>query len=120
MATAVNEPTPEEPTAEHPAMATRDQLTDVLAELADAVDTSRAAAVAELQERWVQARLRVLLVGEAKRGKSTVGNAILRRQVLPTGVLPLTAVATTVRSGRRSAWRSATSMVRSAPRTWEI
>src|SRR5664279_2765596 len=60
---------------------------------------SRAVAVAELQERWVQARLRVLLVGEAKRGKSTVGNAILRRQVLPTGVLPLTAVATTVRAG---------------------
>src|SRR5664280_1931647 len=59
----------------------------------------RAGAVAELQERWAQARLRVLLVGEAKRGKSTVGNAILRRQVLPAGVVPLTAVATTVRAG---------------------
>jgi len=98
MAIAVNKPTAHEPTAEHPA-ATTDQLTDLLAVLADAVDTYRAVVVTELQERWVQARLRVLLVGEAKRGKSTVGNAILRRQVLPTGVLPLTAVATTVRSG---------------------
>ena len=94
MAIAVNQPSPG-----HPVVATTERLTDLLTALAGAVDTSRAVAVAELQERWVQARLRVLLVGEAKRGKSTVGNAILRRQVLPTGVLPLTAVATTVRAG---------------------
>ncbi|MGH3493514.1 MAG: dynamin family protein, partial [Sciscionella sp.] len=43
--------------------------------------------------------LRVLVVGEAKRGKSTLVNALLRRDVLPTGVTPLTAVPTTVRYG---------------------
>src|SRR5664279_2880424 len=88
-----------QPSPGHPVVATTERLTDLLTALAGAVDTSRAVAVAELQERWVQARLRVLLVGEGKRGNSTVGNAILRRQVLPTGVLPLTAVATTVRAG---------------------
>src|SRR5664279_4989610 len=88
-----------QPSPGHPVVATTERLTDLLTALAGAVDTSRAVAVAELQERWVQARLRVLLVGEAKRGKSTVGNALLRRQVLPNGVLPLTAVATTVRAG---------------------
>jgi ribosome biogenesis GTPase A len=41
-------------------------------------------------------RLRVLVAGEAKRGKSTVVNALLGRDVLPTGVIPLTAVPTTV------------------------
>ena len=62
----------------HPMVATTtDRVTGLLASLADSVDSSRAVAVADLQERWAQARLRVLLVGEAKRGKSTVGNAIL-------------------------------------------
>jgi small GTP-binding protein len=50
-----------------------------------------------LLDRLDAARLRVLVVGEAKRGKSTLINALLGRDVLPTGVTPLTAVATTVR-----------------------
>ena len=37
------------------------------------------------------------MAGEAKRGKSTLINALLGRDVLPSGVTPLTAVATTVR-----------------------
>src|SRR5664279_2725864 len=67
--------------------AATNRLAGLLGSLAESVDAPRAGAVAELQERWAQARLRVLLVGEAKRGKSTVGNAILRRQVLPAGVV---------------------------------
>src|SRR5579871_5671399 len=43
--------------------------------------------------------LRVRVAGEAKRGKSTLINALLGRPVLPSGVTPLTAVATTVRYG---------------------
>ena len=86
-------------TSAGPMEASADRVAGLLGSLAESVDASLAGAVAELQERWAQARLRVLLVGEAKRGKSTVGNAILRRQVLPAGVVPLTAVATTVRAG---------------------
>ena len=41
----------------------------------------------------------MLVAGEAKRGKSTLINALLGRAVLPAGVTPLTAVATTVRYG---------------------
>ena len=55
--------------------------------------------LAALQERLDAARLRVLVAGEAKRGKSTLINALLGRDVLPSGVTPLTAVATTVRFG---------------------
>lgn len=54
-------------------------------------------AVRELQDRIREQRLRVLVAGEAKRGKSTLLNRILDRDVLPTGALPVTAVATTVR-----------------------
>jgi hypothetical protein len=43
--------------------------------------------------------MRVLVAGEAKRGKSTLVNALLGREVLPVGVTPLTAVATTVLQG---------------------
>jgi len=52
-----------------------------------------------LLDRLGAARLRVLVAGEAKRGKSTLINALLGRDVLPSGVTPLTAVATTVRYG---------------------
>jgi small GTP-binding protein len=53
-------------------------------------------ALAALADRLESARLRVLVAGEAKRGKSTLVNALLGREILPTGVTPLTAVATTV------------------------
>ena len=58
------------------------------------------AALAGLRGRLADHRLRVLVAGEAKRGKSTLVNALLARPVLPAGVTPLTALATTVRYGR--------------------
>jgi len=55
--------------------------------------------LAALRDRLAEARLRVLVVGEAKRGKSTLVNALLSHAVLSSGVTPLTAVTTTVRYG---------------------
>jgi GTP-binding protein EngB required for normal cell division len=55
--------------------------------------------IGALRDRLDAARLRVLVVGEAKRGKSTLINALLGAEILPAGVRPLTAVATTVRYG---------------------
>jgi small GTP-binding protein len=52
--------------------------------------------LAALRDRLDSARMRVLVTGEAKRGKSSLVNALLGREVLPVGVTPLTAVATTV------------------------
>jgi len=53
-------------------------------------------ALAGLADRLDSARLRVLVAGEAKRGKSTLVNAMLGREVLPAGVVPLTSVPATV------------------------
>jgi ribosome biogenesis GTPase A len=76
-----------------------DGLQRLLSELAAIVPSPDAAAVDELQRRVAARVLRVLVVGEAKRGKSTLINALVGREVLPTGVVPLTAVATTVVHG---------------------
>lgn len=64
----------------------------------------------DLAERLGQAtarhrerRFHIAVVGEFKRGKSTLVNALLERDVMPTGVLPLTAVATEVSFGEPSA-----------------
>jgi small GTP-binding protein len=76
-----------------------DVLTSALDDLARLAGAGDAAALAALRDRLRAARLRVLVVGEAKRGKSTLVNAMLGRPVLPTGITPLTAVATTVTHG---------------------
>jgi Dynamin family len=74
-------------------------LTGALGELS-ALGTERdREQLAGLLDRLDAARLRVLVAGEAKRGKSTLVNALLGRDVLPYGVTPLTAVTTTVRYG---------------------
>lgn len=55
--------------------------------------------VTELRRRLDDDVLRVLVVGEANRGKSSVINALLGRDVLPVAVVPLTALATTIVHG---------------------
>jgi len=74
-------------------------LAGALAELAALGTDEDRERIAALRDRLDEARLRVLVAGEAKRGKSTLINALLGRAVLPAGVTPLTAVATTVRYG---------------------
>ncbi len=74
-------------------MAAMPALLDRLGELADEDDRETLAA---LRDRLDSGRLRVLVAGEAKRGKSTLVNALLGREVLPAGVIPLTAVPATV------------------------
>lgn len=60
---------------------------------------SRGDDVQQLSGRLDAGRLRLLVVGEAKRGKSTLVNALLGRPLLPTGVTPVTAISTTVTAG---------------------
>jgi small GTP-binding protein len=77
-----------------------DPLLAALGELAALGGADDRAALDALRGRLRDRRLRVLVAGEAKRGKSTLANALLGRAVLPAGVTPLTALATTVRYGR--------------------
>jgi hypothetical protein len=62
----------------------------------------RAREAARLLDRWRARRFVALIVGEFKRGKSTLVNALVGRDLLPTGVPPVTAVPTRVSSGPRA------------------
>lgn len=71
-----------------------------LHELACACDDSASATSAkELEEQVARNELNVLVVGQFKRGKSSLINALLGADVMPTGALPLTGVVTAIRYG---------------------
>lgn len=68
-----------------------------LAREAGREDLAREAEV--LDERVSHGRFYVAFLGQFKRGKSTLINALLGRPVLPSGVLPVTSIVTVVRHG---------------------
>src|ERR1700691_4865371 len=77
-----------------------------LAELAEQLDANEVASDARsVAERVSEGRFYVACIGQFKRGKSSVLNALVGDNVLPTGVVPVTAVPTIVRYGRSAAAR---------------
>jgi GTPase SAR1 family protein len=58
-----------------------------------------------LRERLAQGRFHLAVLGQFKRGKSTLLNALLGEAVLPTAVVPLTAAPTFIRPGQTPAAR---------------
>jgi small GTP-binding protein len=70
-----------------------DRSVEVLSGLATADEH---ATIEQIRARIATRRLRVLIAGEAKRGKSTLVNRLLGQDVLPVGVIPVTAIVTTV------------------------
>lgn len=105
---------PEEREGVRPRVQGSDRLR-TLARLADEAGARALAAAADaLAERLREGRFYVVCVGQFKRGKSTLLNALVGETVLPTGVVPITAAVTVVRYGERLAAR-----VRFGERDWE-
>jgi GTP-binding protein EngB required for normal cell division len=79
----------------------------ILAEIvrsAQAIDSKSTALQSEcrgLLARLAEDQFNLMVVGRFSRGKSTLMNAILGGDHLPTGIVPLTSVITTVRYGSR-------------------
>lgn len=75
-------------------------LADLLARAASSVShpsTSQAKLLEQLErlrDRLATERFQLAVLGQFKRGKSTLLNALLRDAVLPTGVVPVTAIPT--------------------------
>jgi GTPase Era involved in 16S rRNA processing len=57
------------------------------------------ARIGELRDRLMEGRFRLAVLGQFKRGKSSLLNALLGEPLLPVGVLPLTAIPTVLRHG---------------------
>lgn len=81
--------------------------TDSLAALIVLADNAGAIAIArqarEIARRLNEGRFFVAVLGQFKRGKSTLINALVDAPVLPTGVAPVTSVITVLRYGTNGA-----------------
>ena len=85
-----------------------------LADLAESFAAEPLAADARsLAERIAEGRFYVACVGQFKRGKSTLLDALIEEAVLPTGVIPVTTVPTVIRYGQHR-----TARVQMADRVW--
>jgi len=76
-----------------------DQAAGVLGRLGDGFPGTVAARLLELRERLASGRLHLAVLGQFKRGKSSLLNALLGEAVLPVSVVPLTAIPTFLRPG---------------------
>ena len=76
---------------------------DRIAELAQLAEEAGAPEIATdagaLVERLAEGRFYVACVGQFKRGKSTLLNALVGRPLLPVGVVPITTALTVLRHG---------------------
>jgi small GTP-binding protein len=81
----------------------QDSLGEIVGELLELVDgIVPASARFDLEEgrrRLEEERVNLVVLGEFKRGKSTLVNSLVESNVVPTGVLPLTAAVIAVRHG---------------------
>jgi ribosome biogenesis GTPase A len=85
-----------------------DERRDMLATLDELLGLARGLAADSASRNLAAARTRIeedrfnlVVLGEFKRGKSTLINALLERDVLPVGVVPLTSVVTAIGAGDR-------------------
>jgi GTPase SAR1 family protein len=61
---------------------------------------AESARLSELRERVLSGRFHLAVLGQFKRGKSTLLNALIGQDILPTAIVPLTAVPTWVSAGQ--------------------
>jgi GTPase Era involved in 16S rRNA processing len=80
-------------------------MTELLRKLQTICDRSRYATLSQRVEDELEKlrehQLYLVVVGQFKRGKSTFLNAVLGEDILPVGVVPLTAIVTFIRHGLR-------------------
>jgi GTPase Era involved in 16S rRNA processing len=74
-------------------------LREVLKECGDPASQDGSESCEELMAKLAEDRFTLAVVGQFKRGKSSLMNAIIGRELLPVGVLPLTSAITILRYG---------------------
>jgi predicted GTPase len=94
----------QQPTGDDPGRERRPyHSAELLAEVKQIAEEAEARSIASeaenLLQRAAEGRFHIACVGMFKRGKSTLVNALVGQEVLPTGVVPVTSVPTVVRYG---------------------
>ncbi len=79
---------------------TIDQITKSLSHHREEILPQNFENLMKLKERLKKGRFHLAILGQFKRGKSTLLNAILGEKILPTGVVPLTAIPTFIKKGK--------------------
>lgn len=69
--------------------------------LLEGVDRQTDETLRDILARLAEDRFNLVVVGQFKRGKSSLMNALIGRDLLPTGLLPLTSAITSLRYGSR-------------------
>jgi ribosome biogenesis GTPase A len=89
----------------------RDAVVDLLRDLREALEpvSGDASGTEPLLARLAEDRFNLVVLGEWKRGKSSLVNAILGWALLPTAAVPLTSVVTAVSHGPSSGRSSSAS-----------
>jgi len=59
--------------------------------------------IRQIQQRFIEGRFHLAVLGQFKRGKSTLLNALLGEDLLPTDILPVTAIPTFIKGGEQLA-----------------
>jgi len=59
------------------------------------------ATISSLYGRLLKSEFNLVIVGQFKRGKSTLANCFIRKNLLPSGVVPLTSVITEIKAGKK-------------------
>ncbi|NCB41287.1 MAG: hypothetical protein EOM59_01505 [Clostridia bacterium] len=86
-----------------------DLIIEVLRETEELLATSdllggERARISTLQHKLENQSITISVIGQFKRGKSALVNALLEEEVLPVGIVPITSAVTEIRYGERSAF----------------
>ncbi len=77
-----------------------DKLDKIIASMSNVkVINQQMCAIKKLKGRLAQNELIISVIGQFKRGKTALVNAILGEEILPVGIVPLTSVVTKIRNG---------------------
>ena len=99
------------------------RIRQCLDEAGQMVDVFPVSELQALRERAASNHFNLVVVGEFKRGKSSILNALIGADILPVGVVPLTAIATVLQYGQQAqlkvAFNDGTEQVHPLDELWD-
>jgi len=80
----------------------KDGLQEIVQNLSQINEDSGSERLNEVSDKLTLEQFNLVVMGQFKRGKSTLINALLGAEILPTAIVPLTSIVTIIRYGKES------------------